>query len=205
MPGRCVSATLESAGKGTTKRTQRSWFPFLLILLPPLIAEPLATHGPDMLGALAMLIRFPVEKRKYVPSDRRMSAGSWEFPQTPEHGPGVAKAAVKTASERSGNNELNRPMIQLPAKRVWAGASARIENAQRELELGAPTFLREDDDLERKPAICREHAESDVGTGCLFREQYISKVNIGVLRIVESAGKVTRSNQSGTSRPPRKV
>lgn len=44
-----------------------------------------------------MLILLPVEKRKYVPSEeRRMSAGSCEFPQTPEQGPGVAYAVIRT-------------------------------------------------------------------------------------------------------------
>lgn len=50
-----------------------------------------------MLGALAILILLPVENRKYVPSERRIRAGSWEFPQTPEHAPGFAYALIKTA------------------------------------------------------------------------------------------------------------
>ena len=57
-----------------------------------------------MLGALAMLILLPVEKRKYVPSeDRRMRAGSWEFPQMPEHPPGVAYALIKTANTETSD------------------------------------------------------------------------------------------------------
>jgi hypothetical protein len=65
------------------------------------MADPFDDHGPEILGALAMLILFPVEKRKYVPSERRIRAGSCEFPQMPEQGPGLAYALPNTTSEKN--------------------------------------------------------------------------------------------------------
>jgi hypothetical protein len=52
--------------------TQRSARPFLFILDPAGTAAPRYLHGPVMFGAVWMAILPPVEKRKYVPSLRRI-------------------------------------------------------------------------------------------------------------------------------------
>jgi hypothetical protein len=59
-------------------RTQRSSFPGRGIFDPPGNIDPMSVHGPSIDGALAYEILFPVENRKYTPSDSRLtSAGSW--------------------------------------------------------------------------------------------------------------------------------
>jgi hypothetical protein len=82
------------------------------------------THGPEILGALAMLIRFPVEKRKYVPSVRRISAGSCELPHIPEQAPGKAYALLATTSERS---EMSRENEHISAQVIWRVRMERKE------------------------------------------------------------------------------
>jgi hypothetical protein len=46
-------------------------------------AAPLYVHGPVMAGAVCTAILPFVENRKYVPSERRMMAGSWALVQVP--------------------------------------------------------------------------------------------------------------------------
>jgi hypothetical protein len=70
--------------------TQRSSLPSKFMLEPAGTAAPRYFHGPCMEEALWIAILPPVEKRKYVPSERRMSEGSWALVQVPEHGSGLA-------------------------------------------------------------------------------------------------------------------
>lgn len=50
--------------------------------------DPNTVQGPSIEDAEAYEISFPVEKRKYVPSDsRRINPGSWTT-QDPEQAPG---------------------------------------------------------------------------------------------------------------------
>jgi hypothetical protein len=52
--------------------------------------DPIAVQGPSMDDAEAYEMSFPVEKRKYVPSDSlRIRPGSWTLHE-PEHEPGSA-------------------------------------------------------------------------------------------------------------------
>ena len=68
--------------------TQRSLFPSRSIDEPSGKTDPIAVQGPSMEEAEAYEILFPVEKRKYVPSDSRLiKAGSWML-HAPEHAPG---------------------------------------------------------------------------------------------------------------------
>ena len=63
----------------------------MLILLPLGTTLPVFVHGPETDAADAIVILFPVEKRKYFPSlARRITAGSCDHPwQVPEQDPGV--------------------------------------------------------------------------------------------------------------------
>jgi hypothetical protein len=101
------------------------------------MALPLLTQGPDMLGALAMLILLPVEKRKYVPSEvRRMSAGSCEFPQTPEQGPGVAYAVIRTTEKEKTDRICEREnMIGLGPQRGERTARRTGDNQMVEMDM----------------------------------------------------------------------
>jgi hypothetical protein len=64
------------APQGWSALTQRSWFPARLMEDPLGKAAPLYVQGPVRLGAVCTAILPPVEKRKYVPSGRRMMEGS---------------------------------------------------------------------------------------------------------------------------------
>jgi hypothetical protein len=75
------------------------------MLEPSVIALPWLVHGPANAEAVAMVILFPVEKRKYLPSEVRLiKAGSWTL-QSPEQAPGVC-AATEEMSEDTPNRAV---------------------------------------------------------------------------------------------------
>jgi len=87
-------------GDGNGQHTQRSWFPRRFIVDPLGSAAPRYVHGPVRSGAVCTAIRPPVEKRKYVPSGRTITAGSWELVQTPVQALGSAEARVMPLPSR---------------------------------------------------------------------------------------------------------
>lgn len=68
------------------------------MLLPSGSRGPLYSHGPSIDGAVWIAILPPVEKRKYVPSERCMRPGSCELLQMPLHAPGSAYARADEAN-----------------------------------------------------------------------------------------------------------
>jgi hypothetical protein len=84
-------------------------------LEPPGIAAPRNVHGPVMFGAEWIAMRAPVEKRKYVPSARRINAGSWALPQAPEHGPGTANVVemMQRAEKNMATRWFNMTLMDL--------------------------------------------------------------------------------------------
>lgn len=92
---------------GMVLLTQRSVFPERLMLDPLGKALPWFVHGPANALEVAIVILFPVENRKYLPSEVRLIiAGSWTL-QSPEQAPGVWATTEETSEET-----LNRAAVK---------------------------------------------------------------------------------------------